>query len=332
MAQEQVGVTIKTSVVGQQEVDKLTASILQVGKAGQASAQQTAAAFRMLPAQFTDIDAQRAACLEGLRVGDEVVVMAGPCSVESEAQVLEVADRVKESGAKILRGGAFKPRTSPYAFQGLEEEGLKLLADARKATGLPVITEVLEPEAPFGESHGYVNLQEYNAFMEVTAITRRRHPILTSFISQVTPSESSVLKKVAMEPLFLTHLRQQLAIKGVRRVVMHEPLSNLRKVIFVQFAHGKTVFRAGVNHREVHLLVRRVQRAKQVPDRVEHLGGAHQHGKGARPPLLSVFTTWGCLHGPPSWSRGWISTPTVCGSRSARKDWEASPPSHQGSP
>jgi 3-deoxy-7-phosphoheptulonate synthase len=79
--------------------------------------------------------------------GKSVVVMAGPCSVESEAQVLEVADRVKESGAKILRGGAFKPRTSPYAFQGLKEQGLKYLAEARKRTGLPVVTEVLETES-----------------------------------------------------------------------------------------------------------------------------------------------------------------------------------------
>ena len=79
--------------------------------------------------------------------GKNVVVMAGPCSVESEAQVLEVADRVKESGAKILRGGAFKPRTSPYAFQGLKEQGLKFLAEARKRTGLPVVTEVLETES-----------------------------------------------------------------------------------------------------------------------------------------------------------------------------------------
>ena len=79
--------------------------------------------------------------------GKTVVVMAGPCSVESEAQVLEVADRVKEAGARILRGGAFKPRTSPYAFQGLKEQGLKYLAEARKRTGLPVVTEVLETES-----------------------------------------------------------------------------------------------------------------------------------------------------------------------------------------
>src|SRR5690242_4541608 len=87
-----------------------------------------------------------------VRVGDtaiggrNIVVMAGPCSVESRDQVLDVAVRVKAAGARVLRGGAFKPRTSPYAFQGLEEEGLKLLAEARRETGLPVITEVMEPD------------------------------------------------------------------------------------------------------------------------------------------------------------------------------------------
>src|SRR5271170_3848132 len=75
--------------------------------------------------------------------GDEFVVMAGPCSVESEAQIMRAAEGVAAAGAKILRGGAFKPRTSPYDFQGMEEEGLKLLAKARKATGLAIITEVM---------------------------------------------------------------------------------------------------------------------------------------------------------------------------------------------
>jgi UbiD family decarboxylase len=99
-------------------------------------------------------------------------------------------------------------------------------------------TEMLEPEAPFGESHGYVNLQEYNAFMEVTAITRRRHPILTSFISQVTPSESSVIRKVAMEPVYLHHLKSNLGIRGINRVAMHEPLTSLYAVIGLQFERG----------------------------------------------------------------------------------------------
>src|SRR5690242_2805655 len=101
-----------------------------------------------------------------------------------------------------------------------------------------VDTEFLEPEAPFGESHGYVNLQEYNAFMNVTAITRRRNAILTSFISQVTPSESSVIRRVAMEPLYLHHLRTVLGINSVKRVAMHEPLTSLYAVIGIVFARG----------------------------------------------------------------------------------------------
>lgn len=96
-------------------------------------------------------------------------------------------------------------------------------------------TDELEPEAPFGESHGYVNLKEYNAFMEVTAITRRRNPILTSFISQVTPSESSTIRRVAMEPVFLNFLQSTLGIRGVMRVSMHEPLTSVIALIAIQF-------------------------------------------------------------------------------------------------
>src|SRR3989441_5419182 len=85
--------------------------------------------------------------VDGVEIGGpRVVVMAGPCSVESREQVLEVARKVKAAGATVLRGGAFKPRTSPYAFQGLEETGLKLLAEAKRETGLPIVTEVMEPE------------------------------------------------------------------------------------------------------------------------------------------------------------------------------------------
>ncbi len=75
--------------------------------------------------------------------GDEFIVMAGPCSVESEKQIMQAAEGVARSGAKLLRGGAFKPRTSPYDFQGMEAEGLKLLAKAKQATGLGIITEVM---------------------------------------------------------------------------------------------------------------------------------------------------------------------------------------------
>lgn len=78
--------------------------------------------------------------------GEQLIVMAGPCSVESEEQIIESAVAVKAAGAQMLRGGAYKPRTSPYSFQGMEEEGLKLLAKAREVTGLPFVTEVINPE------------------------------------------------------------------------------------------------------------------------------------------------------------------------------------------
>ena len=75
--------------------------------------------------------------------GGYFAMIAGPCSVESEAQIIEVAEAVKASGANILRGGAFKPRTSPYAFQGMKDAGIRLLLEAKKATGLPIVTEIM---------------------------------------------------------------------------------------------------------------------------------------------------------------------------------------------
>jgi UbiD family decarboxylase len=113
---------------------------------------------------------------------------------------------------------------------------LMVPADAEIVIEGLIDTERLEPEAPFGESNGYVALEAYNMPMRVTAITHRRAPVFCSIISQVTPSESSVIKKVAYEPLFLNHLRGDLSIKGIRRVVMHERLTNLRPVIFLQYA------------------------------------------------------------------------------------------------
>jgi 3-deoxy-7-phosphoheptulonate synthase len=85
--------------------------------------------------------------VNGVTIGDrQLVVMAGPCAVEDREQLLEAAQAVKRAGAQMLRGGAFKPRTSPYSFQGLGEEALRLLAAAREETGLPVVTEVMAPE------------------------------------------------------------------------------------------------------------------------------------------------------------------------------------------
>lgn len=84
--------------------------------------------------------------LENTSVGGDVfAIMAGPCSIESEEQLTDIAEKVKASGATVLRGGAFKPRTSPYDFQGLKNEGIELLLKAKKATGLPVVTEIMSP-------------------------------------------------------------------------------------------------------------------------------------------------------------------------------------------
>ena len=114
--------------------------------------------------------------------GDEIVVMAGPCSVETEHQLMETAVRVAAAGARVLRGGAFKPRTSPYAFQGLGLEGLKLLARAGEATGLAVVTEVMSAaDAPMVAEYadilqiGSRSMENY-ALLEAAAKTGR--PIL----------------------------------------------------------------------------------------------------------------------------------------------------------
>jgi 4-hydroxy-3-polyprenylbenzoate decarboxylase len=99
-------------------------------------------------------------------------------------------------------------------------------------------TVYLEPEAPFGESHGHVALEEFNMPMQVTAITHRKNPIIPSYISQVAPSESSVIKRVAYEPLFLSHLRNTLGLRGVKRVSLHEPLTGLLRAIIVTVEKG----------------------------------------------------------------------------------------------
>jgi 3-deoxy-7-phosphoheptulonate synthase len=113
--------------------------------------------------------------------GGHFCVMAGPCSVESREQILETAREVKRHGAQILRGGAFKPRTSPYSFQGLEEEGLRLLQEASRETGLPFVTEVMTPEqVPLVAEHsdilqiGARNMQNYGL---LKAAGKARKPV-----------------------------------------------------------------------------------------------------------------------------------------------------------
>jgi 3-deoxy-7-phosphoheptulonate synthase len=116
----------------------------------------------------------------GLEIGGEaVVVMAGPCSVESERQILTAAEQVREAGATVLRAGAFKPRSSPYSFQGMGIEGLRLLAKAREQTGLLIVTEAMDPE---GAEHvaevadiiqiGARNMQNYSLLKKVGRLAR----------------------------------------------------------------------------------------------------------------------------------------------------------------
>src|SRR2546430_1067074 len=99
-------------------------------------------------------------------------------------------------------------------------------------------TEYCEPEAPFGESHGHVALEEYNMPMRVTAITQRRNPVIPSYISQVAPSESSVIKRVAYEQLFLAHLREALAIRRIKGETLHAPLTGLLRVTVISCEKG----------------------------------------------------------------------------------------------
>ncbi|MFL5001606.1 MAG: UbiD family decarboxylase [Xanthobacteraceae bacterium] len=152
-----------------------------------------------------------------------VVLGAPPCITFASVQKLpEALDELHVAGALV---------GSPINVVKAKTVDLLVPAEAEIVIEGFIDTEYLEPEGPVGESHGHVNLQEFNAYMDVTCITRRRDAILTSIISQVTPSESSLIKRIGMEPLFLNHLRNTLGIKGVKRVSMHEPLTNLRKVV-----------------------------------------------------------------------------------------------------
>lgn len=114
--------------------------------------------------------------------GGELVIMAGPCAVESRSQILETAEAVKAAGAHMLRGGAFKPRSSPYSFQGLGEQGLKYLAEARELTGMPIITEVMEP-ALVPMICEYADILQIGArnmqnFALLHAVGKSHHPVM----------------------------------------------------------------------------------------------------------------------------------------------------------
>jgi 4-hydroxy-3-polyprenylbenzoate decarboxylase len=159
-----------------------------------------------------------------------IVVGAAPSVMYTGPQKL----RIDEDEMAVAGGLAGRPIRMCKALT----VDLDIPADAEIVVEGLIDTDALEPEGPFGESHGHVAFESFNMSMHVTAITRRRDAIFASIISEVTPSESSVIKKVAYEPLFLNHLKRDLDVKGILRVVMHEPLSNLRPVIFLVFKQG----------------------------------------------------------------------------------------------
>lgn len=158
----------------------------------------------------------------------EAAIVVGPPPVVSYAAVQKVPYGVDELA---VAGGL---AGEPIRLVKCQTVDLEVPADAEIVIEGRLSTEHVEPEGPFGESHGYMHPRMMNPFMDVTCITRKKNPILVSWTSQVTPSESSIIKRVGYEPLFLRFLKTELGIKSVLRVAMHEPLTNLRKVIVVQ--------------------------------------------------------------------------------------------------
>ena len=156
--------------------------------------------------------------LNGIKVGSpDLAIIAGPCAVENRTQIIEMAHAVREAGATALRGGAFKPRTSPYSFQGLGEEGLRYLAEAREATGLPIVTEVMDPAlVPLVCEYADVlqigarNMQNYAL---LHAVGESQHPVL------LKRGMSNTIEELLMAAEYiLSHgnMRVMLCERGIR--------------------------------------------------------------------------------------------------------------------
>ena len=184
--------------------------------------------------------------------GGYFAVIAGPCSVESEDQIIEVATAVKESGAHILRGGAFKPRTSPYAFQGMKGEGIKLLLDAKKATGLPIITEIMNiRDLPLFDEVDIIqigarNMQNFDLLKEVG---KTKKPVLlkrglANTLQELLMSAEYIMSEGNEQIIlcergirtFETYTRNTLDVSAV--CALHE-LSHLPVVVDPSHATGK---------------------------------------------------------------------------------------------
>ncbi|MBR4290914.1 MAG: 3-deoxy-7-phosphoheptulonate synthase [Oscillospiraceae bacterium] len=184
--------------------------------------------------------------------GGYFAVIAGPCSVESEEQIIEVATAVKEAGAHILRGGAFKPRTSPYAFQGMKGEGIKLLLEAKKATGLPIITEIMNiRDLPLFEDVDIIqvgarNMQNFDLLKELGKTSK---PILlkrglANTLQELLMSAEYIMSEGNEQVIlcergirtFETYTRNTLDLSAV--CALHE-LSHLPVVVDPSHATGK---------------------------------------------------------------------------------------------
>ena len=184
--------------------------------------------------------------------GGYFAVIAGPCSVESEDQIIEVATAVKESGAHILRGGAFKPRTSPYAFQGMKGEGIKLLLEAKKATGLPIITEIMNiRDLPLFDEVDIIqigarNMQNFDLLKEVG---KTKKPVLlkrglANTLQELLMSAEYIMSEGNEQIIlcergirtFETYTRNTLDVSAV--CALHE-LSHLPVVVDPSHATGK---------------------------------------------------------------------------------------------
>ena len=184
--------------------------------------------------------------------GGYFAVIAGPCSVESEEQIIEVATAVKASGAHILRGGAFKPRTSPYAFQGMKGEGIKLLLEAKKSTGLPIITEIMNiRDLPLFEDVDIIqvgarNMQNFDLLKELGKIKK---PILlkrglANTLQELLMSAEYIMSEGNEQVIlcergirtFETYTRNTLDVSAV--CALHE-LSHLPVVVDPSHATGK---------------------------------------------------------------------------------------------
>lgn len=144
---------------------------------------------------------------------NKIPIIAGPCSVESEEQVLEIAKEIKKSGASMLRGGAFKPRTSPYTFQGMGEEGLKILDKARELTGLPIVTEIMDPE-------DIDILEDYADVLQIGARNSQNYALL----KKVGRSSKAVLLKRGMSTTIKEFLMcaEYILSEGNNRVMLCE--------------------------------------------------------------------------------------------------------------